>query len=90
MNLHVSSDIYAIIKSSDILICATKPQDRLNINVLEGVVEVVEVRQTNTEITLRIDAKTTLVALMQNEEESFHLGQKAYALISYNNIIIGL
>ncbi len=90
MNLHVSSDIYAIIKSSDILICATKPQDRLNINVLEGVVEVVELRQTNTEITLRIDAKTTLVALMQNEEESFHLGQKAYALISYNNIIIGL
>lgn len=90
MNLHVSSDIYAIIKSSDIKISATKPQNNLNMNILECVVEGVELREENREITLRINPKTTLVTLLQNEENNFQVADKVYALISYNNIIVGL
>ena len=91
MNLHVSSDIYAIIKSSDIKISSKRPQNMPNTNILEGIVESVEATEENTEITLRINAKTLLVALLKNEDlEIFYVNEKAYASIAYNNIIVGL
>ncbi len=90
MNLQTGSDIYAIIKSSDIKISSKPLQESANINVLEGVLESVETRDENTEVSLRIDEKTFLVALLQNEDKSLHVGEKAYASIPYNNIIVGL
>ena len=91
MNLHVESNIYAIIKSSDIKISSAMPQNTQNINILEVVIETIEANEENTEVALRIDSKTLLVTLLQNKNiDVFSVGDKAYASIDYNSIIIGL
>lgn len=90
MNLHEGSDIYAIIKSSDIKITSQKPQTQKNLNVLEGIIESIEGNEINSEIVIRLNEKSTLVVVLNNDEMSaFKGGDKVFALISYNNIIIG-
>ncbi len=91
MNMHVGSDIYAIIKSSDIKILSKPPKDTDNTNILEGTIESIESTELNSELALRINDKTLLVALVSNDElNSFSVGTKAFAAIAYNNIIVGL
>ena len=91
MNLHVSSEIYAIIKSSDVSIFAKKPQDAIDLNILEGTIESLEATKQNVEILFRINNKTCLVALMKEESlDKLSVGDKVYASIPYNNIIVGL
>jgi molybdate transport system regulatory protein len=90
MNLHVSSDVYAIIKSSDIKVTLEKPAELLHVNVLEGIISALETTQTDVEITLRTDEKTQLVSLMKIDASTqFEIGQKAYAMIGYEKILIG-
>ncbi|WP_345993878.1 TOBE domain-containing protein [Sulfurimonas sp. HSL-1716] len=91
MNLHVGSDIYAIIKSSDIKIYAAPPKETKDLNLLEGTVESLESTDLNSELALRINEKTLLITLLKKDEmDSFSVGKKAYAGIAYNNIIVGL
>lgn len=91
MNLHVGSDIYAIIKSSDIKILAARPDNTDNLNILEGTIEYIQSTTLNSELALRINEKTLLITLLNKDElDSFGVGQKAYASIAYNNIIVGL
>ena len=91
MNLHVGSEIYAIIKSSDIKIYAKAPKEASNLNILEGTIESIESSEKNSELALRINDKTLLIALLGKDElNSFQVGAKAYAAIAYNSIIVGL
>ena len=91
MNLHVGSDIYAIIKSSDIKIHETAPKETTNLNILEGTIESIKSTELNSELALRINDKTLLVTLLDKDElDSFRVGKKAFASIAYNNIIVGL
>ena len=91
MNLHVKGEIYAIIKSSDIKISVNKPAETLHVNVLEGVITALESTDTHIELTVQTDEKTQLVSLMtKNLSPAFSIGEKVYALIGYENILIGL
>ena len=91
MNLHVSSEIYAIIKSSDIKIYAKAPEETVNVNILKGTIESIENSEINAELSLRINEKTLLVALIGKEMlDSLSVGGEAYAGIAYNSIIVGL
>jgi molybdate transport system regulatory protein len=90
MNLHVDSDIYAIIKSSDIKIYAKPPKDR-EINILKGHIESIETSENNSELSLRINEKTVLVTLVNRDIlDALNIGDEAYATVAYNNIIVGL
>ena len=67
MNLHVSSEIYAIIKSSDVKIYAKAPEEMLNVNILKGTIESIENSEINAELSLRINEKTLLVAMIDKD-----------------------
>ena len=59
--------------------------------MLKVKIESVEQSQTNIELTLRINPKTVLVALIKNEKSTLYKkGDTVYALVAYNNIIVGL
>lgn len=91
MGLSVGCDLYAIIKSSDVRILNTPPQNDDSINILQGKVTHIESQSETDEITFSLDPISNLIALM-NPKDTTHLseGMEAYALISPNNIIIGL
>jgi molybdate transport system regulatory protein len=102
MGLVEGSDIYAIIKSSDITLKKELPVTHsknpfslpltahADINILEGVVNSVENSEESIEIGFYLNENTTLVALLnKSSNDTFKVGEKAYALISANNIIIG-
>ncbi len=90
MGLAVGSDIYAIIKSSDITITKEPPLPHANSNILEGKISSIENSQDSIEIGLALSENTTLIALLNTQNSNtFEVGDKAYALISINNIIIG-
>ncbi len=91
MHLHVDSEVYAIIKSSDIQIMSQKPQNLEKTNVIEGVITSILSNATNSEINLQINEKFTLTASLSNSNvELLQQGKKAFALIDYANIIIGM
>ncbi len=90
MGLTEGSDIYAIIKSSDITITEEPPTPHSNINILEGVINSVENSEESIEIGFYLNENTTLIALLnKSNNNAFKVGEKAYALISANSIIIG-
>ncbi|MDH4944977.1 TOBE domain-containing protein [Sulfurimonas sp. C5] len=91
MNLRVGSEVYGIIKSSDIQITTQKPQDTAKTNVIEGVVESIISNETDSEITLQINEKFSLTSSTSNKElQQLKQGDKAFAVIDYANVIIGL
>ena len=60
-------------------------------NSLSGTIEGIERSDENVEITLRLDGGTLLIALEKHDiVQNFHVGVRAYALISPLHIIIGL
>ncbi|MBN2870363.1 MAG: TOBE domain-containing protein [Campylobacterales bacterium] len=91
MGLSAGCDAYAIIKSSDIDIIPAQPSSKTTDNVLSGTIESIEYSGDNSEIALRLDGGTLLIALeKQDTANSFSIGSPAYALISPLHIIIGL
>lgn len=91
MHLQTDSEVYAIIKSSDIQISTKKPQEPDRLNVVEGVIESIASNETDSEISLRINEKYSLVSIISNEDaKNLQQGEKAFALIDYSNIIIGM
>ncbi|WP_428737992.1 TOBE domain-containing protein [Sulfurimonas sp.] len=90
MHLSVGNEVYGIIKSSDISLTTQKPQEDENTNIVEGTIESILSNKTHSEVSLKINEKYALVALLPNEEAKLiQEGQKAYALINYSKIIIG-
>ncbi|MCX6076509.1 MAG: TOBE domain-containing protein [Campylobacterales bacterium] len=91
MGLTEGSDMYAIIKSSDITLTKELPVTANDdINILEGVINSVENSEEFIEIGFSLNENTTLIALLnKSSNNTFQVGEKAYALISANNIIIG-
>jgi molybdate transport system regulatory protein len=90
MGLAVGSNIYAIIKSSDIKIVKNPPIQNANTNILEGIISSIQSSNDSIEIGLYLNEETTLIALLKKSGSNlFEVGEKAYALIFENNIIIG-
>ncbi|MDD2449348.1 MAG: TOBE domain-containing protein [Sulfurimonas sp.] len=92
MALHIGSDTYAIIKSSDIEIVKTAPKAHKNLNIIKGVIDSVETSEHSQEITFRVSDSLSLVAAISRDsaESSLKVGESAYAIINTKNIIIGL
>ena len=104
MGLGVGDDIYAIIKSSDITLAKElsvplphpKSTSSLsltahaNVNILEGHISAIENSEESIEVRFLCNEETTLIALLsKSTNNTFQIGDKVYALISANNIIIG-
>ncbi|MDD2790861.1 MAG: TOBE domain-containing protein [Sulfurimonas sp.] len=90
MGLSTGSEIYAIIKSSDILIQSEAPKAIEGINILKGTIKSIERSDEFAELSFNVDNKTNLIAFLDKEKvNSFEIGTEAYAIISTKNIIIG-
>lgn len=91
MGLEAGSDVYAIIKSSDIDITAELPPDKDNKNTLQGIVTYMDISEDTCEISLRVNEHLSLTAVTDNKNTaSLKKGDRAYALIKKSNIVIGL
>lgn len=91
MNLHIGSEVYAIIKSSDIQITTYKPKDTDKKNMIEGMIESIIGNETDSEVSLQINEKFTLTSSLSTKDaKQLKEGEKTFALIDYANIIIGL
>lgn len=89
MGLTLGCDLYAIIKSSDLKILTSLSEN--DENGLEGTIESIEFSGDNVEISLRLDGGTLIVALAMQEDASLlRTGEKAFATVSPQHIIIGL
>jgi len=92
MGLTIESDVYAIIKSSDINIVNKLPKSSKNVNVIEGVIESIQTSQNSLEVSFKINNALSLIAVLEKQEDetALNTSSKAYAVISTKNIIIGL
>ncbi len=90
MALSTNDDVYAIIKSSDISISITPPQKSDALNILEGTIQNIEASSESVEITLKINELTSLILVVKEvQAQAIKIGDKAYATINANSIIIG-
>ncbi|MDD3770633.1 MAG: TOBE domain-containing protein [Sulfuricurvum sp.] len=90
MGLSIGCDLYAIIKSSDIMLTAVKPSATEE-NVLAGTIRSIESAAENDEIAFELNDTVELIAsLSHTGASSLVVGEKAYALISPRHVIIGL
>ncbi|MCK9374324.1 MAG: TOBE domain-containing protein [Sulfuricurvum sp.] len=91
MGLSIGCDAYAIIKSSDISIVSSPPSADTADNLLSGTIESLESSGENTEIALRLQGGTLLIALEKHDAlQKLQIGMRAYAVVSPLHIIIGL
>lgn len=91
MGITDGSDIYAIIKSSDILITSKVPPSTKNINILDGKIKKLELSKENIEITFELENTQEIISIMKKEDSSnFSLDERAYAIIPYESIILGM
>ncbi|MBU1217899.1 TOBE domain-containing protein [bacterium] len=90
MGLNLGSEVYAIIKSSDISIVNAAPESWEDTNVIKGHIKDIELSDEFIELTFAIkNGKKFIAFLDKTEANSFKVGDEAYAVIRTNNIIIG-
>ena len=91
MGLSNECNAYAIIKSSDVMICNTPPKENSKINIFKGTIQTIESINDNTEVTFILNGgeKLTGVITLQ-ESNSLKKESIAYACIAKRNIILGL
>jgi molybdate transport system regulatory protein len=90
MGLSLGSEVYAIIKSSDISIVNAAPEPSEELNILKGYVKDIERSDEFIELTFAVNEEKKLIAFLdKTKENSFKTGDEAYAIIRTNNIIIG-
>ena len=90
LNLTVGDSVYAIIKSSDVLVSQEQIEPREGLNIIETKLKSQESNESKRELVLEIDAGRELVAVVEyEEEESYSENETLFALIDYNKIIIG-
>jgi molybdate transport system regulatory protein len=91
MGVTPKTSLYAIIKSSDIKIVFDAPKNPDNINVLKGDIELVEKSEENIEVTFKSDKGLMLTALLESKVDiKLSNNTQAFALIEYDNILIGM
>jgi len=86
LNLKVSDEVVAIFKSSSVKMFKGVSQEE---NAFNGVLKHFEEGKRNAEIILDIGEGETVVAVMPIEASALTVGEKAYASISSNDIMIG-
>lgn len=92
MGLNVGSEIYAIIKSSDISILKTAPKIATckECNIFKGTIKSVALSEEFVEITFLLNKEISFVAILDKSEANIYkAGEVAYARIHAKNIIIG-
>jgi len=91
MGLTKGCDAYAIIKSSDVLICNTPPKNDETLNIFEGKIKNILSQENNVEITFALNNGGTLISVLSLEESlSLKKETHAFACVSKHNIILGL
>lgn len=91
MALRVSEDCYAIIKSGDTKLFLEKPTVNDMVNVLVGSISSIETSDERAEVTFRLVGGSEVIAFLTADQiAAYCVGQSAYAVISPNNVIIGL
>jgi len=92
MGLEIGCDVYAIIKSSDIKISASRAEiSDTEPNILHGTIQTIESGNEIDEIIFHFGDHYELVASVpKHDSASFVKGMEAYAIISSKNIILGL
>lgn len=86
MLLDIGLSVYAIIKSSDIKISKTKQAD---INSLAVTISSIESSKNSTQLTLNINKELNLVAMVAHNKD-FKVGDKVFAIIEKNSVLIGI
>ncbi|CAA6800167.1 MAG: Unknown protein, partial [uncultured Sulfurovum sp.] len=86
LGLKLSDEVVAIFKSSSVAMFRGESEDE---NAFNGVVKHLEEGKRNAEIILDIGEGETLVAVMPIGKYALGIGEKAYASISPNDIMIG-
>lgn len=90
MGITIGCDLYAIIKSSDVVIIDQSPKSE-EANILKGIVTKIESLDDTNEITLQLDNDIEVISVMNpNETKHLFIGMDAYALISPKHVIVGL
>jgi molybdate transport system regulatory protein len=92
LNLHVGDDVYAIIKSSDVLVSSRLSdfEGVSGMNILQTELMCVQSNDTQSELRLKLSEKKELVAMINYEEsKDMDIHNKLYVSIAYKNIIIG-
>ncbi len=88
MNLDLDTGVYAIIKSSDISISRSK-QD--NINSIPSTISTINSSKNSTEIILNSEDNIVLVSFINhNDASSFNIGDKVFAIIKKNDVLVGM
>lgn len=91
MGLEIGSEVYAIIKSSDILISQTKPEHHDDENIFEGSIKEIAISDDFTEVSFALSDIINFVAFLNKDKvNSLKAEMPAYALIHSKSIIIGL
>ena len=91
MGLIHGCNAYAIIKSSDVVICNTPPHNSSDINILKGQIKSIESLDDTTEITFTLNGEELLTGVIPfAESQSLQIGTTAYACIKTQHIILGL
>lgn len=90
LGLTVGDSVYAIIKSSDVLVSKEPIEPREGLSIIETRLKSQENNEIKRELLLALDDDKELVSVVQRDEaESFSQNETLYALIDYNKIIIG-
>jgi molybdate transport system regulatory protein len=91
MGVTPKTSLYAIIKSSDIRIVFDVPKNQNDANVLKGDIELVEKSEENIEVTFKTDKGLMLIALLESKVDiKLSNNTQAFAIIEYDNILIGM
>lgn len=91
MGLEEGCNAYAIIKSSDVLICDTPPKNNNKINIFKGKIKKIESLDNNAEVTFILNGGGTLISVLDLEESlSLKENTTAFACIYTHDIILGL
>lgn len=91
LNLKVGDDVYAIIKSSDVRVSKTPPNNAQETNSLETQLLGIESNESKSELRLRLDDQKELIAVLGHEQSrEMQEGEKLFAEINFSAIIIGM
>ncbi|MDR2905674.1 MAG: TOBE domain-containing protein [Helicobacteraceae bacterium] len=92
MSLKMGDQVYALIKSSWVILASEKPAKISARNVIEGEIANITNGAVNSEVKLAIKGGATIAAIITNEsvkELALKKGDKAWALIKASHIILG-
>lgn len=91
LNLKVGDSVYAIVKSSDVKVSQTPPQNEASTNILIAKLHALTSNDSKSELSLLVDEHKELIALLPLEEsKELQVEQQLYVCIDPSAIIIGM